>query len=221
MRKSPAVGCASKRASCFLTCLPALAPLWLAYPSAPEALCYSCGPQRVPWLALGYWGAASSCTALGRACSDHKMQHNCLWVVHGAQSQMYLCPTGGQDAASEELPQCHHSVVHQSGPPIYHGMMLSTSDIRVMCILARFFKGARLRIAGTAERNQTGFITPAMLGPAKWRGNKVATQPMPSRGPQSGDESKRLHNPWLWRRSCSLFIVECCSILSVHKWGGC
>ena len=46
-------------------------------------------------------------------------------------------------------------------------------------------------------RTQIGYITFAFLGSPKWGGIKLATSALPSRGPQSGEESNRLHHPCL------------------------
>ena len=44
-------------------------------------------------------------------------------------------------------------------------------------------------------RNQIGYITLAFLGSPKWGRIKLATSPLPSRGPQNGEESNWLHQP--------------------------
>ena len=72
-------------------------------------------------------------------------------------------------------------------------------------------------------RKQIGYITFAFLGSPKWGGIKLATSPLPSRGPQSGEESNRLHHPCLlgvpkMGRNQIGYITPAFS--GAPKWGG-
>ena len=72
-------------------------------------------------------------------------------------------------------------------------------------------------------RNQIGYITPAFSGAPEWGGIKLATSALPSRGPQSGEESNRLHHPCLLGlpkvgRNQIAYISPAFS--GAPKWGG-
>ena len=72
-------------------------------------------------------------------------------------------------------------------------------------------------------RKQIGYITFAFLGSPKWGGIKLATSPLPSRGPQNGEESNRLHQPCVLRgpemgRNQKGYITF--AFLGTPKWGG-
>ena len=71
--------------------------------------------------------------------------------------------------------------------------------------------------------NQIGYITLAFLGSPKWGGIKLPTSPLPSRGPQSGEESNRLHHPCLLggpRMGRNQIGYITLAFLGAPKWGG-
>ena len=72
-------------------------------------------------------------------------------------------------------------------------------------------------------RNRIAYISPAFSGAPKWGGIKLPTSPLPSWGPQNGEESNWLHHPCLlggakMGRNQIGYITF--AFLGSPKWGG-